>query len=152
MAATTIRSEVDLDAEGRRLGYLRVPHSSHRSACGWIPIPIASIRRGAGPTVLAMASHHGDAYEGQVIAALRGAAASRETPHGFLVLGIPMGFHKDGAEAIEQRVGIPVTGANHAPCWHALRLAGIDGPTGGVGRLFRSSLPAGSAGQVGRAV
>lgn len=67
MAATQIRSEVSLDADGKQVGYLRVPHSSHRSAYGWIPVPIASIRRGSGPTVLVMAGNHGDEYEGQIV-------------------------------------------------------------------------------------
>jgi predicted deacylase len=65
--ATPIESEIDLDRPGKQLGYLRLPHSVHRSAYGWIPIPIASIRGAAGPTVLLMAGNHGDEYEGQVI-------------------------------------------------------------------------------------
>jgi predicted deacylase len=67
MAAIQIRSEIDLDAPGKQVGYLRVPHSSHRSAYGWIPVPIASIRNGNGPTILVMAGNHGDEYEGQVL-------------------------------------------------------------------------------------
>jgi predicted deacylase len=62
-----IRSEIDLDADGKYVGYLRLPHSVHRSAYGWIPIPIASIRNGEGPTVLLCAGNHGDEYEGQII-------------------------------------------------------------------------------------
>ncbi|WP_323119767.1 succinylglutamate desuccinylase/aspartoacylase family protein [Burkholderia alba] len=62
-----IRSEVDFDADGKHVGYLRLPHSVHRSAYGWIPVPVASIRRGNGPVVLVMAGNHGDEYEGQII-------------------------------------------------------------------------------------
>ncbi|CAJ3816237.1 succinylglutamate desuccinylase/aspartoacylase family protein [Burkholderia pseudomallei] len=62
-----IRSEVDLDANGKHAGYLRVPHSVHRSAYGWIPVPIVSIRNGSGPVVLVMAGNHGDEYEGQIV-------------------------------------------------------------------------------------
>jgi len=69
MAATTIRSEIDFEARGKQVGYLRVPHSVHRSAYGWIPVPVASIRNGAGPTVVVMAGNHGDEYEGQVLTA-----------------------------------------------------------------------------------
>jgi uncharacterized protein len=29
---TAIHKEIDLDADGRRVGYLRLPHSVHRSA------------------------------------------------------------------------------------------------------------------------
>jgi predicted deacylase len=63
-----IRSEVDFDAQGKHVGFLRLAHSTHQSAYGWIPIPVASIRNGDGPTVLVMAGNHGDEYEGQVLA------------------------------------------------------------------------------------
>ena len=65
--ASPVASEVDFSAEGKQLGYLRLPHSVHRSAYGWIPIPVASIRNGAGPKVLLMAGNHGDEYEGQIL-------------------------------------------------------------------------------------
>jgi len=41
------------------------------------------------------------------------------------------------AEAVEKRLGKPVTSSNHAMAWHALRLAGIKDPLSGYGRLFR---------------
>jgi predicted deacylase len=62
-----IRSEVDFDEQGKHAGYLRLPHSVHRSAYGWLPIPIVSIRNGKGPVVLVMAGNHGDEYEGQIL-------------------------------------------------------------------------------------
>lgn len=62
-----IRSEVDFQAPGKHTGYLRLPHSTHESAYGWIPVPVASIRNGEGPSVLVMAGNHGDEYEGQVL-------------------------------------------------------------------------------------
>ncbi|MGP1614207.1 MAG: succinylglutamate desuccinylase/aspartoacylase family protein [Pollutimonas bauzanensis] len=65
--ATPVVSEVDFDAEGKFHGFLRIPHSVHRSAYGWLPFPVASIRRGSGPTVVIMAGNHGDEYEGQII-------------------------------------------------------------------------------------
>lgn len=64
--ASPVTSEVDFAAEGRHAGFLRLPHSVHRSAYGWIPIPVISIRRGSGPKVVLMAGNHGDEYEGQV--------------------------------------------------------------------------------------
>jgi uncharacterized protein len=66
---TAIFNEIDLDADGRHVGYLRLPHSVHRSAYGFIPIPIASVRNGEGPVVLLMGGNHGDEYEGQVLVA-----------------------------------------------------------------------------------
>lgn len=61
-----IHCEVDLDAPGKQAGFLRLPHSVHRSAYGWIPIPIVTVANGDGPTVLLIAGNHGDEYEGQI--------------------------------------------------------------------------------------
>jgi predicted deacylase len=58
--------EIDLDAPGKQTGFLRLMHSTHASAYGWIPIPIACIANGSGPTVLLSAGIHGDEYEGQL--------------------------------------------------------------------------------------
>jgi predicted deacylase len=66
MTKSLITSEIDFDSEGLRKGFLRVPHSVHRSAYGWIPIPIACIKNGPGPSVLVLAGNHGDEYEGQI--------------------------------------------------------------------------------------
>ncbi|MDB5871916.1 MAG: hypothetical protein JWQ07_1358 [Ramlibacter sp.] len=61
-----IASEIDFERDGKQVGFLRLPHSVHRSAYGWIPIPVACIRNGAGPRVLLMSGNHGDEYEGQI--------------------------------------------------------------------------------------
>lgn len=66
MAQSPIHSEIDFDAPGKQSGFLRVPHSSHRSAYGWIGVPAASIAQGQGPTILLTAGVHGDEYEGQI--------------------------------------------------------------------------------------
>ena len=64
--SSRITSEIDFNLEGKQVGFLRLPHSVHRSAYGWIPIPVACIKNGKGPTVLLMAGNHGDEYEGQI--------------------------------------------------------------------------------------
>ena len=61
-----ISCEIDFERDGKQVGFLRLPHSVHRSAYGWIPIPIACIRNGDGPRVLLIAGNHGDEYEGQI--------------------------------------------------------------------------------------
>ena len=66
MSDSLIRSEVDFDADGKHNGFLRLPHSVHRSAYGWIPIPIVMIKNGDGPTALLISGNHGDEFEGQV--------------------------------------------------------------------------------------
>lgn len=66
MAGSLVDSDVDFDGPGKQTGFLRVPHSVHRSAYGWIPVPAAVIANGEGPTILLMAGVHGDEYEGQI--------------------------------------------------------------------------------------
>ncbi|MDB5848163.1 MAG: putative deacylase [Rhodoferax sp.] len=69
-AKNPIQADIDFDADGKHIGYLRLPHSVHRSAYGWLPIPVASIRNfshGEGPVVIVSAGTHGDEYEGQII-------------------------------------------------------------------------------------
>lgn len=63
---TRIIPEVDFDADGKQHGFLRLFHSTHASAYGFIPIPIVVVRNGPGPTALFLSGNHGDEYEGQV--------------------------------------------------------------------------------------
>jgi predicted deacylase len=57
---------LDLESPGKRLGHLRVPHSSNRSAYGWIGVPIGVIVGGEGPTIYLGGGNHGDEYEGPI--------------------------------------------------------------------------------------
>ncbi|MCC6470833.1 MAG: aspartate/glutamate racemase family protein [Alphaproteobacteria bacterium] len=41
-------------------------------------------------------------------------------------------------EEVEAAIGKPVSSSNHAMAWHALRLAGVNDPLAGWGRLFRT--------------
>ena len=66
MADSLVTAEVDFNALGKQTGFLRIPHSVHHSAYGWVPAPIVVIKNGVGPTVLLMAGNHGDEYEGQI--------------------------------------------------------------------------------------
>lgn len=66
MKRTRITSEVDFDRQGKQQGFLRVPHSVHRSAYGWLGVPITVISNGDGPTLVLSAGVHGDEYEGQI--------------------------------------------------------------------------------------
>jgi len=65
-ARSRLIPEVDFDAEGRQAGFVRLFHSVHSSAYGFIPIPIVVLKNGAGPTALLVSGNHGDEYEGQV--------------------------------------------------------------------------------------
>ncbi len=64
--ATMVRATVDFDKLGKQTGFIHVPHSVHDDAWGVIPIPIAVIRNGRGPTVVLEAGNHGDEYEGAI--------------------------------------------------------------------------------------
>ncbi len=61
-----IVAEVDFSRDGRQHGFLRLFHSAHSSAYGYIPIPIVVLKNGVGPTALFVSGTHGDEYEGQV--------------------------------------------------------------------------------------
>ena len=63
---TKMMTTLDYELEGKQSGFIRLPHSVHRSAYGWLPLPLACIKNGDGPTVLLMSGTHGDEYEGQV--------------------------------------------------------------------------------------
>src|SRR5438552_15091370 len=66
MTGTRISSTVDFEKAGRQTGFLRLPHSVHESAYGWIPIPVVCLKNGKGPTILLNSGNHGDEYEGVV--------------------------------------------------------------------------------------
>src|SRR5580700_41682 len=63
---TRVISEVDFAKDGRQHGFLRLFHSVHSSAYGFLPIPIVVLKHGDGPTALFVSGNHGDEYEGQV--------------------------------------------------------------------------------------
>ncbi len=69
-AASRIRPTIDLDAPGKRQGYLHVPWSRDGSAWGAVRPPITVVRGGKGPHLLLIAGNHGDEYEG-IIALLK---------------------------------------------------------------------------------
>ena len=63
---TRLSTQIDFDRDGKQCDHLRLPHSVHRSAYGWLPVPLVCVRNGEGPTVLLTSGVHGDEYEGQV--------------------------------------------------------------------------------------
>ncbi|MFT5217936.1 MAG: putative deacylase [Planctomycetota bacterium] len=67
IATENISCTLDLESDGKRLGNLNLQFSDNQHAFDSIPIPIAVIKNGKGPTVLLSAGNHGDEYEGQVI-------------------------------------------------------------------------------------
>jgi uncharacterized protein len=86
---TPIVSEVDFSADGKHAGFLRLPHSTHESSGGWIPIPVTSIKNGTGPRMLLTAGTHGDEYEGQIILSELGRLIDPDDVSGQIII-IPM--------------------------------------------------------------
>jgi predicted deacylase len=64
---TMLRATVDFDKPGKQTGFIQVPHSVHDDAWGVIPVPIAVISNGRGPTVVLEGGNHGDEYEGPIV-------------------------------------------------------------------------------------
>ncbi len=65
--STFIRTDINYTQDGKQISYLHLPHSPHEDAWGVMPIPIAVIKNGEGPTVLLMGGNHGDEYEGPLV-------------------------------------------------------------------------------------
>jgi len=63
---TSVHSSIDLSQTGAQYGHLAIPYSYNLGGWANLQVPIASLRNGAGPTVLLMAGNHGDEYPGQV--------------------------------------------------------------------------------------
>lgn len=64
MIKSAVTSTIDLSADGRHIGDLRVKWSDNAVPLGYHPVPIISIKRGAGPVVLMFGGTHGDEFEG----------------------------------------------------------------------------------------
>ena len=83
---TKLTTPFDFDAPGKHCDFIRLPHSVHRAAYGWLPLPIVCIKNGDGPTVLVMAGTHGDEYEGQVAISRLAQSLETEAIAGRLIL------------------------------------------------------------------
>jgi predicted deacylase len=60
---------IDLDAPGKHVGFVMIPHSPDDDAWGATRVPIAVIANGNGPTVIVEGGNHGDEYEGPIVIA-----------------------------------------------------------------------------------
>lgn len=64
MIKSAVMPTIDLSADGRHVGDLRVKWSDNAVPLGYHPVPIVSLKRGAGPVVLMFGGTHGDEFEG----------------------------------------------------------------------------------------
>lgn len=81
--------EVDFEKDGVQHGFVRLFHSVHSSAYGFIPIPIVVIKNGPGKTALFVSGNHGDEYEGQVAISNLAKSLKLEDVRGRVIL-LPM--------------------------------------------------------------
>lgn len=66
MTKKVANTDIDFDRDGKQTGFYRLPYSGHDDAWGVLPVPLAVIRNGPGPTVLLQGGNHGDEYEGPI--------------------------------------------------------------------------------------
>ena len=64
--ASTAHTDIDLDRDGKQVGFFHIPHSPHEDAWGAVRVPLTVIRNGEGPTVILQGGNHGDEYEGPI--------------------------------------------------------------------------------------
>ena len=88
---------IDRKAPGKRIGFLDLIHSDPRHAHAVIPVPIAVIVGGDGPTVLVTGGVHGDEYAG--IGAARRLIAMVE-PAAARAFGLPITLAGVGQEVM----------------------------------------------------
>ncbi|MFM8323283.1 MAG: succinylglutamate desuccinylase/aspartoacylase family protein, partial [Pirellulaceae bacterium] len=81
-----ISTSIDFSRPGRQQGFLRVPYSHNLGGWAQVMIPITTIARGEGPTVLVLGGNHGDEYQGQVAAMNLARTLKPEELRGRLIL------------------------------------------------------------------
>ncbi|MEP2474167.1 MAG: succinylglutamate desuccinylase/aspartoacylase family protein [Paracoccaceae bacterium] len=64
MSKTAVSATIDLTADGKHIGDLRVAWSDNSVPLGYHPVPIISFKNGEGPVFLMFAGTHGDEFEG----------------------------------------------------------------------------------------
>jgi predicted deacylase len=62
----SVFTSIDLDRDGKQIGFFGMPQSPHDDAWGSVQIPLAVVKNGIGPTILIEAGNHGDEYEGPI--------------------------------------------------------------------------------------
>jgi len=68
MGESPVLCTIDVTADGKQTGMLRVPRSSNTSGWSSLNVPIVSVVNGVGSTALVIGGVHGDEPEGQVAA------------------------------------------------------------------------------------
>lgn len=86
MPESPIDLTVDLDADGKQYGHLRIPYSHNLGGWANLLVPLFVFRNGAGPTALVLAGNHGDEYPGQVAIGKLGRTLKAEEVRGRIIM------------------------------------------------------------------
>ena len=151
-----ITCDLDLESRGKRTGNLRLIHSDNVHAGSIIPIPIAVIANGEGPSVILSAGTHGNEYEGQVILRELVRELSPESVNGRVIVMPSLNMPAvrddvrvsplDGANLNREFPGAPDRGPTAAIAGFIANVvlplcdAGIDIHTGGDSTVFVPSV------------
>ncbi|MCZ4315596.1 succinylglutamate desuccinylase/aspartoacylase family protein [Comamonadaceae bacterium G21597-S1] len=86
MMPSTVSCSIDLQAEGKRIGHLRI--NKITNTAGWAStfIHLGCVVNGKGPTVLVLAGNHGDEYAGQLAAVRLLQELQPEQVHGRVIV------------------------------------------------------------------
>ncbi len=79
-------STLDFSRPGKQQGFLRVPYSHNLGGWANVMIPITTVARGTGPTVLVLGGNHGDEYQGQIAIMKLARSLQPEHVHGRIIL------------------------------------------------------------------
>lgn len=124
---------IEFGKPGKQLGYGHVVHSDNVHDASVIPVPIAVISSGPGPTALLVAGTHGDEYEGQVV--LHELIRETQPQHlGGTLIIVP------AANSAAVRGGTRVSPIDGGNLNRSYPGTGDDGPTSQVARLVAGSL------------
>ena len=89
LPSSPIRPTIDLDAPGKRHGFLKLPWSRDDSAWGAVMIPLCVVVGRPGPTALLTGANHGDEYEGPIALQALAQEVTQDEVTGRLII-VPM--------------------------------------------------------------
>ena len=82
----TIPEDINFDADGKFVSYLKIPHSTNTSGWGSLMMPLIVIRNGKGKTILFTGGNHGDEYEGPIALRKLANRLKHEDIHGQIII------------------------------------------------------------------
>jgi predicted deacylase len=79
-------TKLDFNLPGKYQGFLQVPYSHNLGGWANVMIPVTTVMRGTGPTVLVLGGNHGDEYQGQIAAMRLARVLTPEDVNGRIII------------------------------------------------------------------